>query len=143
MGLVAEQSKTDAFAKELEAWFVGASARPRRGEEGQWRIEVGAEWTISTYQWRLVGAKSIIVTSEDDGHQFGLPAPIDAEAMAYEAVSGLRISAVSLDARTGDLAISFDNGFSLQVLTWSLGYEMWQLYRDGEFYGAVGNEGLR
>jgi hypothetical protein len=143
MKLFAKQSKTDAFAKELEAWFIGASARPRRGEERQWRIEVGAEWTISTYGWRLVGAKSIVVTSEDDGHQFGLPAPVDAETRASEALAASRISAVSLDARTGDLAIAFDNGFSLQVLTWSSGYEMWQLYRDGEFYGAVGNEGLR
>lgn len=143
MKLFAKQSKIDAFAKELEAWVVGASARPRRGEERQWRIEVGAEWTISTYGWRLLGAKSIVVTSEDDGHQFGLPAQVDAEAEGSEALSASRISAVSLDGRTGDLAIGFDNGFSLQVLTWSSGYETWQLYRNGELYGAVGNAGLR
>ncbi|WP_416832897.1 MAG: hypothetical protein ACMUJI_07505 [Erythrobacter sp.] len=143
MKLFATQSKTDTFADELEDWFVSSSVRLRRGAEGQWRIDVGADWTIRTNQWRLIGAKSIVVTSEDDGHQLGLPAPIDAEAKANETADGLRISAVSLDARTGDLTISFDNGFSLQVHTWSSAFETWQLYRNGEFYGAVGNEGLR
>lgn len=142
MRLVGKQSQSEAYAKELVSLLVKQPVMMRRTEV-KWFISIGARFVIATDSWRLIGSKSIITTSEDDGHQFGLPAPVDAEARANEALADNRIAAVEMDVRTGDCTLRFGNGLSLQILTWSSGYETWQLYRDGEFFGAVGNEGLR
>lgn len=141
--LFTKHAKTEGYAAELAEWFVNASPKVRRGQEGNWSIEIGIGFKIHTYQWRLIGAKSIIVTSEDDGHQFDLLAPIDAEAKANQALAGERIGSIELDGLTGDLTMRLGEALGLQIITWSSGYESWQLYRDGEFLGAVGNEGLR
>lgn len=95
-----------------------------------------------TYNWRLVGSKSIIVSSEDDGHQFGLPAQVDAETLANQALSDKLVDHAILDVRTGDCEINVGGFLSMQILTSSMGYESWQMYKDGEFIAAVGNGGL-
>lgn len=143
MTLFAKPSKTDAYGAELTGWFIGAPLKVRRGVEGHWFIDIGTDWAIGTHQWRLVGARSIIVTSDDDGHQFDLTAPVDAEVSVNKAVAGLQIAAVALDASTGDLTLSIGDAMRLELLTWSSAYEMWQLWRKEEFYGAVGSGGLR
>jgi hypothetical protein len=142
MKLFGKQSQSEAYATELTSLLVGQPVVMRRGE-GQWSIAIGKGYVMATNSWRLIGAKSIIVTSEDDGHQFGLPSPVDAETKATGALAGASIAAVEMDTRTGDCSLKFTNGLVLEILTWSSGYETWQLYRDGEFFGAVGNEGLR
>ena len=141
MKLFTRQSKFEAFASELDGLVVGLPAQVRRGES-QWSIEIGTNLVIMTYDWRLVGAKSIIVSSQDDGHQFGLPAPVDAETLANQALSDKLADRVTLNARTGDCEINVGGFLSMQILTSSMGYESWQLYRDGEFFAAVGNGGL-
>lgn len=142
MKLFGKQSKSEAYAKELAGLLVGQPVVMRQCE-GQWSISIGTSFVLTTSGWRLIGAKSIIVTSEDDGHQFGLPSPVDAEVKANEALVDSRIAAVEMDERTGDCTLRFADALFLEILTWSSGYETWQLYRDGEFFGAVGNEGLR
>ena len=142
MTIFGKQSQSEAFAKELAGHLVGQPVMMRQCE-GQWSISIGTSFVLTTSGWRLIGAKSIIVTSEDDGHQFGLPSPVDAEARANEALADSRIAAVEMDARTGDCVLRFADALCLEILTWSSGYETWQLYRDGEFFGAIGNEGLR
>lgn len=142
MKLFGKQTQTEAYAKELTSLSAGNPVSMRRGE-AQWSIVIGTRMVLTTSSWRLVGAKSIIVTSDDDGHQFGFPSPVDAEAKANEALLEAKVAGVEIDKRTGDCSLHFSEALSLQVLTWSLGYETWQLYRDGEFFGAVGNEGLR
>ncbi len=142
MKLFGKQSQSEAYANELARILVGQPVIMRRGET-VWSISIGSHYLMTTDTWRLIGAKSIITTSDDDGHQFGLPAPVDAEARANEALADNMIAAVEMDVRTGDCTMRFGDGLSLQIMTWSSGYETWQLYRDGEFFGAVGNEGLR
>ncbi|MEM7780841.1 MAG: hypothetical protein AAF697_10655 [Pseudomonadota bacterium] len=136
-------SKSKAYAGEIKGLLVGNPIRLNRGLEGNWSFDIGERFVVRTDIWRLVGAKRIIVTSEDDGHQFGLPAPLDAEAEANKALSDYKVSDVDLDIGTGDLAIHVGDALKLQVWTTSSGYESWQLYRDNEFFGAIGSEGLR
>ncbi len=143
MKLFSKRSKTEAYAVELSEWFLDARPKISRGEEGSWRVAFEPSFMVSTLQWRLIGARSIIVTSEDDGHHFGHPEPVDAEAKANDAIGESRVSGVKLDERTGDLSVSIGGAISLEIVSYSSGYETWQLYRDGEFFGAVGNEGLR
>lgn len=134
-------SQTELFAAELASLFVGERLSIRR-DESQWSIIVGSAFMITTYSWRLIGAKSIIVTNEDDGHQFGLPEPIDAETKANQALAASSIAEFNLDGRTGDCKFRCRNAVALEVLTMSRGYETWQVYRQGEFFGAVANGGL-
>ncbi|MCZ8370239.1 MAG: hypothetical protein O9293_09790 [Porphyrobacter sp.] len=142
MNLFRKQSQTEAYAAELAGLLIGQTVVVARGE-GQWFFAVGPQFVMTTYGWRLIGAKCIIVTSDDDGHHYGLPSPVDAEKLANEALAGAKIVAVEVDTRTGDCTLKIGDALTLQFLTMSMGYETWQLYQDGEFFGAVGNEGLR
>ena len=137
-----KRSSSEAFGHEVDGLLRGSTVRFFRNE-GQWSIQFGAQYALSTNSWRLLGAKSIIVTSEDHGHQFGLPAPVDAGLRANEAVVGYHVTGFEMDSATGDASVRIGEALILQIVTWSMAYETWQLYSDGEFFGAVGNEGLR
>ena len=51
--------------------------------------------------WRLVEGGRICVTSEDDGRQFGLPAPLDAQALVNQKIATEELTAVVLDEANG------------------------------------------
>jgi len=76
--------------------------------------------------WRVVTPQGVVVTSEDHDQQFGLPAPVDAAAVAGKAIGGLTVTACNLDWRTGDLSLEFGS-ISLQFLCLSGGYESWRI----------------
>ncbi|MEO1731255.1 MAG: hypothetical protein AAFR64_11015 [Pseudomonadota bacterium] len=137
-----KQTNSKALAVEVDGLLRGSTVRLSRSE-GSWSIQFGEQYLLSTHSWRLLGAKSIIVTSEDDGHQFGLLAPVDAELSANDALAGYHVTCFELDPRTGDAIVRIGGALALQIITWSMAYETWQLYKDGEFFAAVGNEGLR
>jgi hypothetical protein len=131
------------FSKELEQKLVGSSARvTRTGFEWIFEFSTGFAVNVGAI-WRLKDAQSIQVTSEDDGHQYGLPAPVDALARGNELLLGCTVSRVSVDDATGDLEAAFSNGIVLEILTNSSGYESWTVFSEGEFWAAVGNGGLR
>lgn len=76
--------------------------------------------------WRLVNQDRIVLTSEDEGQRFGLPAPIDAAKEAQGLLSSLLVERVSLDEKTADLIIEFAGPMQLQFWNNSSGYEGWQ-----------------
>ena len=76
--------------------------------------------------WRLLNDDGIVVTSEDHGHQFGLPAPVDAAQRVLSAVLGKPVVAASIIRPTSDLSVDFEYT-SLQFLQMSCGYESWRL----------------
>ena len=77
--------------------------------------------------WRIIEHEHIILTSEDNGHQFGLPAPVDARAKCAELFSRQPITAVQLKEATSDLLINFGPDLRLEIIANSSGYECWQL----------------
>ncbi|MEL6737648.1 MAG: hypothetical protein AAFO28_01860 [Pseudomonadota bacterium] len=137
-----KRSTSETFGHEVDGLLRGSTVRVSENE-GNWSIQFGDQYALSTLAWRLLGAKSIIVTSEDHGHQFGLPTPVNAELRANDALGGYHVTGFELDPRTGDASVQIGEALVLQIVTWSMAYETWQLYRDGEFFAAVGNEGLR
>jgi len=100
------------------------------GSEAQLRVDC---------LWRILEDGRIVLTREDHGHQFGLPAPVDAVAKSAELLAGRRITAAQLREGTADMVIEFSGGLLLEVIQNSLGYESWQL-RDpsGTSYVAQG-----
>ncbi len=88
--------------------------------------------------WRLVEAGRIRFTSEDDGQQFGLPAPVDAASEVNGRLVGAAVEAVQLRKGLLDLELRFSTGHSLQVIPDSSGYEAWQVSRGNRQFIAGG-----
>lgn len=85
----------------------------------------GAALSISSL-WRLIEDGDISATSLDHGHRFGLPKDFDGVA-ALQSMKKYPIRNVEVRPRTGDLFITLDAEFELQVISTSAGYEPWQM----------------
>lgn len=88
--------------------------------------------------WRLVESSHIRFTSADHGHQFGLPAPVDAAAEVTARLAGAAIEAVELREGLLDLELRFSTGHVLQMIPDSSGYEAWNLWIGNRQFIAVG-----
>lgn len=137
---------TDNDAKvlgDLENHALGYGARFTR-RENDWVLDIGEHLSICIEaSWRLRTTEHILATDADDGHQFGLPAPVDAERSANDALRNLTVSSLRCDLGTADLQIGFSNELTIDVWTNSLGYESWQAYVRKELFAVGGNGGLR
>jgi len=110
----------------FEASVVGRSCRVARGE-ADWTFDLGNGDSIAVgCHWRLISADGIALTDEDDGQQFGLPKPVDAEAQANALLDGATVSTVAIDRLTSDLSLRFSNDLRLDLINNSSGYEGWQ-----------------
>lgn len=99
----------------------------------------GGTCLVAATLWRFIENGRVRVTSEDHGHRFGLPEPVDAYARLEESVGNRAVSSAAIDARTGDLKIGFGPEMSLEVLSTSCGYENWTLHNvDGSQLIALG-----
>lgn len=106
-----------------------------------WVFQFGNGVALSTQsQWRLLSKDAILLTSEDDGQQYGLPEPVDSEARIRELLRGRAVSKVEVDQASADFTISFDNETVLQIVNLSSGYEAWTLNSEGDFL-MVGRNG--
>jgi hypothetical protein len=106
-----------------------------------WVFQFGNGVALSTQsQWRLLSQDAILLTSEDDGQQYGLREPVDALARIRELLEGRVVSKVEVDQASADFTISFDNETVLQIVNLSSGYEAWTLGSEGDFL-MVGRNG--
>jgi len=107
--------------------FVGTSLRSLERKDYSWFFVFGDSLRIDTESfWRFVAPEGIIVTSEDHGHQFGLPQPVGAAQRVTSRLAGHRIQSVGCDPQTGDLLVTFEERLCLQFLQPSCGYESWR-----------------
>ena len=81
--------------------------------------------------WRLIDEDCIVVASEDHGHAFGLPEPVDAVERVLARTVGRSVEAAGVSRTSGDLTIKFGKQAHLQLLQVSCGYESWRLCVDG------------
>jgi hypothetical protein len=88
--------------------------------------------------WRLIENGRIRFTSQDNGQQFGLPAPVDAAREINSRLANSFVEKVELRAGILDLEISFSTGHVLQVIPDSSGYESWDLAFGDKLFIAVG-----
>ena len=91
-------------------------------------------------QWRLLSPNAILLTSEDDGQQYGLPKPVDAVGNIGELLKRRVVSKVEVDQASADFNIYFDNETVLQIVNLSSGCEAWTLDSEGDFL-MVGRNG--
>ena len=106
-----------------------------------WVFQFGSGVVLSTQsQWRLLSQEAILLTSDDDGQQYGLPEPVDALARIRELLEDRVVATVEVAQASADFTIFFDNGAVLQIVNLSSGYEAWTLTSDGDFM-IVGRNG--
>jgi hypothetical protein len=113
-----------------------------RYEQG-WRFvfDRGAGATAGCL-WRLLEAGRIRLTSQDNGHKFGLPAPVDLVREVNGRLAGVSAIAVVLQEGTLDLDIQFETGHRLQFISDSSGYESWTANNATREFIAVGGGSL-
>lgn len=109
-------------------WIIGQRINDMGKQDYTWFFDFDSGGSITTEStWRLVTVEGIKATSEDHGHQFGLPAPLDAIDVLKKAIGQQTITQYKLDPITGDLLLIFDTKCELQFLNLSSGYESWHI----------------
>jgi hypothetical protein len=112
--------------------LVGQTLRSVEKKDYSWFFVFADEISIVTESpWRFLTADGIVVTSEDHGQQFGLPAPVDAAERVLAGVLRRIVVAASITRPTADLIIDFSGDVHLQFFQMSCGYESWRLYIHG------------
>ena len=114
-------------------WLVGRTlATVESHGHGTWRFVFGDDARVHAgCPWRVVRDGGIVLSSEDHGHNYGLPAPVDAEAECRALIAGGMVRAAEIRADTRDIAIGFASGTRLEVIPLSAGYESWQVAGPG------------
>jgi hypothetical protein len=121
------------------AWLVGHHFRSLARRQLDWVASFDDDASlIIACLWRLVEFGRIRFTSEDDGHQFGLPARVDAAAEVNARLAGATVLAVELRQGLLDLEFRFSTGHALQIIPDSSGYEAWNLSSVNRQFIAVG-----
>jgi hypothetical protein len=120
-------------------WLVGHRFQSLTRRESDWVLSFDKDASIAVNcLWRLIESCRIRLTSEDDGHQFGLPAPVDAAAEVNSCLVGASVESVELRQGVLDLELRFSTGHVFQVIPTSAGYEAWDLSDGNKQYIAVG-----
>ncbi len=109
-------------------WITGQRIKDIGKQDYTWFFDFDGGCNITTEStWRLITVDGIKATSEDHGHQFGLPAPLDVIDVAKMTIGQQTIKEYDLDPRTGDLSLHFEDNCELQFLNLSSGYESWHI----------------
>ncbi|MBX7106348.1 MAG: hypothetical protein K1X57_19880 [Gemmataceae bacterium] len=121
------------------AWLVGYRLRSFARRDYDWVVAFDNDAIlVIACLWRLVEAGRIRFTSEDEGQQFGLPAPVDAAAEVNGRLAGAAVEAVVLRQGLLDLELRFSTGHLLQIIPDSSGYEAWNVCSGNSQFIAVG-----
>jgi len=109
------------------SWMVGRNGTVTFSEPSFWSFDFGDSLGIrAECPWRLLERGSITVSGLDHGHQYGLPAPIDAATRATSLLAGLAVRRVQIGKGTADVIIDFEGDLRLEITPFSSGYESWQ-----------------
>jgi len=96
--------------------------------------------------WRIIADDHIALTNIDHGQLFGLKAPVDGPQKARELFGEKKVVSVKVAPTSGDLAVSFEGGTTLEIFNHSSGYEGWQATSKTDAHGiyvvAMGGGGL-
>jgi hypothetical protein len=119
--IVHDRSKLDM------TWLVGRTIKKVEKIDYSWFFVLDDGSSIGTESpWRLITANEIVVTSEDDGHPFGLPVPVNAAERVTKAIVQNPVSRFELREGSSDLVLRFAGDAAIEFLNLSCGYEGWR-----------------
>ncbi|MGY0613464.1 hypothetical protein [Luteimonas sp. A501] len=109
------------------SWLVGRTiSSVALNEPTQWSFFFGSGVGIGAEcPWRLLKDGRVAISSEDHMQQYGLPAPLDAAAVATETLGSHPVVRVEVKEGTSDLFLEFAGSLRLEFLPISSGYESW------------------
>ncbi len=91
--------------------------------------------------WRLLVEDKIVYVSLDQGHQFGLPKPLDLVDEVIKLLTGKYLVAIDVDKNTADLTLTISDGIKIQIYIASSGYETYDFsYHDKRYIGLGSGE---
>jgi len=127
-----------SFMNSLD-WLISCRLLSVVKQEYQWVFEFDDSSSLRVEcLWRLLENGRIRLTSEDDGQQFGLPAPVLAAYEKSRRIVGSCVSSVALREGTLDLELRFQTSHVLQVVPTTAGYEAWNARHGDCLYVATG-----
>src|SRR5271157_1076284 len=104
------------------AWLVGHRFQSLTRREFDWVLVFDKyESLVVACLWRLLEDGRIRFTSQDHGHQFGLPTPVDAATEVNRRLAGAAVEAVELRKGILDLELRFSTGHVFQIIPDSSG----------------------
>jgi hypothetical protein len=119
--IIQDRSKLDI------TWLVGRTIKKVEKIDYSWFFVLDDGSSIGTESpWRLITAQGIAVTSDDDGHPFGLPAPMNAVDRVTNTVGHNPIDRFELREGTNDLVLHFIGNAAIEFLNLSCGYDGWR-----------------
>jgi len=115
------------IAATISGLLVGRKLSGVQRREYDWVFEFENSAVLTAEcPWRILSS-GIAFADGDHGQQFGLPAALDGEQEANRLLSDKPTQAANIREDTGDLAVVFGGGTTLELLNLSGGYEGWQL----------------
>ena len=107
-------------------WLEGQNLIDACKKDFTWFFSFSDGGSITTEScWRLITNDGVAVTSEDDGHQFGLNEKVNAGVRILKETEGKKVRAYSIAERTSDLRVTLEGDVWLDFLCLSSGYESW------------------
>ncbi len=89
--------------------------------------------------WRLLIANRIVLVSFDNGHQFGLPEPLDLIEKITKHLTGKKLMEIRVDKDTADLTLIISDDTKIQIFIASSGYESYDFSFEGNRYIGLGS----
>ena len=120
--------------------FVGRTCAVER-QENHWAFAFGEGADLGVgVPWRIVTNTGIAFADTDDNQLFGLPQPVDGQALTNELLAGRRVIGFHVDAKTADIRILFEGDVRLEMFNNSSGYEGWSavVQKDGKMTSVLG-----
>lgn len=95
-------------------------------------------WFTSSGFWRLLVNNKIVCVSLDNGHQFGLPQPLDLIQEVTKLLEGIKVIKVIVDNDTADLKLIMTDEIKIEIFISSSGYETYEFSIDNKRYIGLG-----
>ena len=92
--------------------------------------------------WRLLKTNKIVLVSLDNGHQFGLPQPIDLVEKVTKQLSDKTLTEIIVDKDTADLTLIISDDIKIQIFIASSGYETYEFSLQDKRYIGLGSGSL-
>jgi hypothetical protein len=104
-----------------------------------WTFKFRTDYFTAYGLWRILENRKIRFVSLDNGHQFGLPKPIDLVTEVNELLKNKRLETIIIKPDTSDLQLILNDNFEIEIFITSSGYETYQFSFDSKKYIGQGS----
>ena len=96
-------------------------------------------WITSSGFWRLLKSNKIVSISLDNGHQFGLPEPLDLVQELNNILTGKKLLKIVVENDTSDINLFISDDIKIEIFISSTGYETYEFGIENKRYIGLGS----